>query len=306
MSGKRNLARLLLGVGAMCLLFLPAASAATTDRVQVGRPGQNATPGFPLALFVTVATLPDYDAVGRFDGASRRWQGPDYRASNLGGKAEIDWNVTFAAAGSAAAVATKALAEGWPVAERPEVRIRHLVGGRQVGSIPAAALLTKGPGGNNAQFESVVAFPLCRGVFAAAEFAVLTPGSDYSASPSDAILVGGSVPARQWNHDRALAALNQVALEGHLPPGRVTARATGRLVRGTVRDCRGHPMAGIGVRLLRGRATVARARVAADGTYRLVAPGPGTYRVSTVGITVTGKGGSGTRQDLRAAVVRVR
>jgi hypothetical protein len=295
---------LLLGLLA-CTVFLPAASAATADRVQVGRPGQNVTAGFALALFVAVATLPDYVAVGSFDGDSRRWEGPDYRARTLGAKATIDWQVTFDATGSAAAMATKALAQDWPVAERPQVGIPHLVLGREVGSIPAVALLTKAPGGNNAQFESVVAFPLCRGVFVAADFDLLNPTSEYAAAPSDPFLVKGSVPARQWNHDRALEALGQVALEGYLPIGRVTARAAGRSVTGAVRDCRGDPMAGIELRLLRGRAVVARARAAADGAYRLVARSPGTYRV-TVTQTVTGKGGSGTRRDVRAAKVRIR
>lgn len=64
-------------------------------------------------------------------------------------------------------------------------------------------------------------------------------------------------------------------------------------------------MAGIEVRLLHGRRTLARARAAADGSYRLAAPGPGAYRV-TVALTVTGKGGSGTRRDTRAVAVRVR
>ena len=123
--------------------------------------------------------------------------------------------------------------------------------------------------------------------------------------PSDRFLVKGGVPAREWNHDNALAALGRVALEGYLPLGRVTARAAGRSVRGVVRDCRGDAMVGIDVRLLSGAATVARRRAAADGSYRLPAPGPGTYRV-TVALTVTGKGGSGTRRDSRAATVRVR
>lgn len=289
-----------------CVAFLPAASAAPGDHVQVGRPGQNATPGFPPALYVGVATLPDYRAVGRFDGESRNWEGPEYRASIPGGTATLDWQVTFAAARSAEEIATGALGGlAWPVVERPQVEIPHRVGERDIGSIPAVALLTKAPGDNNAQYESVVAFPLCRGVFAAAKFSLLNPGSEYATSPSDRFLVGGGSPARQWNHDRALAALGQVGLEGYLPLGRLTARAAGRSIRGTIRDCRGGPMAGMELRLLRGRTTVARGRAAADGSYRLAAPGRGAYRV-TVALTVTGKGGSGTRREARAVTVHVR
>jgi hypothetical protein len=64
-------------------------------------------------------------------------------------------------------------------------------------------------------------------------------------------------------------------------------------------------MAGIQVRLLRGNAVVARARAAANGSYRLTAPGPGAYR-AVVALGVTGEGGSGVVQDARAASVRVR
>jgi hypothetical protein len=290
-----------------CVAFLPAASAATADRVQVGRPGQNRTAGHPLALFVGVALLPDYRAVDRFDGDSRSWEGPDYRAASLESrKATIDWQVTFDDRGSVAAMAKNALGSAsWPVAERPRARIAHLVGKRNVGSIPAVALLTKAPGDNSAQFESVVAFPLCRGVLVAAKFSLTSPSSVYAGGPSEPFLVKGNVPAEQWNHDRALEALRQVTLEGYLPFGRLTARAQGRRVRGTVRDCRGHPMAGMQLRLLRGRTTVARARAGADGSYRLTAPGSGTYTVSG-SQTVTGRGGSGTRRDSRSASVRIR
>ena len=299
----RNLTRRVLPVLLLCAVFLPAAMAAITDRVQVGREGQNATAGYPLGLFTSVALLPDYRALGRFDGESRNWQGPNWSDGSLGGKSTLDWQVTFEPAGSAAAAATKALSQAWPVAERPRVRIPHRIGRRAVGSIPAAALLTKAPGDNNAQYESVVAFPLCRGLFATAKFSLLNPGSEYASDPANPFLIKG-VATRKWNHDRALAALGQVALEGYLPPGRVTARAAGRTVAGTVRDCRGDAMAGIDVRLHRGSATVARAKAGADGSYRLTAPGPGTYRVA-VALTVTGKGGSATRTDARAATVRV-
>jgi hypothetical protein len=289
-----------------CAVALPAAAASSADRVQVGRPGQNATEGFPLTLFATVALLPDYAAVNRFDGHSRRWQGPDYRSANLGGgKSTLDWSVTFDRVGSAGAMATKALGGApWPVAERPRVNIPHRVGGRTVGSIPAAAVLTKAPGQNNAQFESVVAFPLCRGVFAAAKFSLTSPGSEYGTDPSDTYLVKG-VAALQWNHDRAIAALGQVVLDGHLPPGRVTARSAGRSITGAVRDCRGDAMAGIAVRLLRGTATVARGRAGTGGSYRLRAPGPGTYRVAA-GLTVSGNASRPNREDVRTATVTVR
>lgn len=301
--------RRLAATAAGCLLaglLLATATAATKDRVQVGRPGQNATAGFPLGLYTSVMVLQKYRVLGRFDGESRNWAGPAYRAaSGLGGRpSTIDWQVTFVRAGSAAAAARGSLAQPWSVAERPQVRVPHRVGTRVVGSIPTAAVLTKAPGDNNAQYEAALAFSLCRGLFATAKFSLLSPGSLYGTDPSDAFLVEGT-PASTWNHDRALEALAQVALEGHLPLGRVTARAAGRAVTGTVRDCRGDALAGIDVRLLSGRTVVARTKAAANGTYRLASPRAGTYRVE-IAQTVTGEGGSGTRRDARSAAVRVR
>ena len=291
------------GAAALRSCSLPAATAATTDRVQVGREGQNATAGYPLGLFTSVTLLPDYRALGRFDGESRNWEGPSYSDGSLGGKSTLDWQVTFEPAGSAAAAAAKGLTHAWPVAERPRVRIPHRVGRRSVGSIPAVALLTKAPGDNNAQYESVLAFPLCRGLFATAKFSLLSPVSEYGGDPADPFLIKG-VPTKQWNHDRALAALGQVALEGYLPPGRVTARAGGRTVTGARsrlprrRDggnrCAPPPRQ--------------RHRRAREGRRRRQLPPhcarTGSYRVS-VALTVTGKGGSATRTDARAATVRV-
>ena len=59
-------------------------------------------------------------------------------------------------------------------------------------------------------------------------------------------------------------------------------------------------MAGIDVRLLSGRATVARAKAAPDGATGYGPRAPGAYRVE-VALTVTGKGGSATRRDARSA-----
>ena len=77
MSTASDLTRRVLPALLVCVVFVPAATAATTDRVQVGREGQNATAGYPLGLFTSVTLLPDYRALGRFDGESRNWQGPN-------------------------------------------------------------------------------------------------------------------------------------------------------------------------------------------------------------------------------------
>lgn len=273
----------------LVLVVLPTAAAQPVDRVQVGRRGLDVTAGFPPQTYVSVAPLPGYRAVGRFDGVSRTWRGPAFRsADGVGGAATIEWRVSFLAAPSAAVAARRALDdEAWPVVEEPRARIQHRVAGARIGSIPAAALVTEAPGENDARFASVVAFPLCHGLYVAAAFSLSTPATEFGGTPSDPVRVDG-VPARRWNRERALDALAQVAVQGYLPVGRVTARTEGRTIRGVVRDCRGHPMAGIGVRLLRDGATVARGRAGADGRYRIVAPGPGSYRIS-VPLRVTGR-----------------
>ena len=93
------------------------------------------------------------------------------------------------------------------MAERPRCGYRTAWRARVVGTIPAAALLTKAPGDNNAQYESALAFPLCRGLFATAKFSLLGPVSEYGSGPSDTFLVDG-VPARsgtttaRWRRSR--------------------------------------------------------------------------------------------------------
>jgi hypothetical protein len=216
-----------------CTLSVPlAAAAAKPDRVLVGKPGQNATPGMPTTLFVSVSMLPDYRATNHFDGDSRMWQGPDWQVSDRTGKTTLDWQVTFdSGVGSAGAMANKALVQNWKVVERPAVQVPHVVRGRKVGTIPAVALVTEGPGNNNAQYEAVLALGLCRGVFAAAQFALLAPVADYAASPAEPYTIKG-MPSGDWNRAHALDALGAVSLDGYLPLGRVTARAAGRSITG--------------------------------------------------------------------------
>ena len=209
MSGKRQL--VLLGLAVIGAWVAGSAGHQRNTRTPRPRPGgptrAERDRRLPARPVHGVALLPGYRTLGLFDGESRNWEGPEYRAATLGGTSTLDWQVTFDRPGSAAAMARKALGQqSWPVAEQPTVRIPHLVGTRNVGSIPAVALLTKAPGDNNAQYESVVAFPLCRGLFVAADFSLLTPGSEYATSPSDRFLISGT-PTKQWNHDRAVEAL---------------------------------------------------------------------------------------------------
>ena len=184
------------------------------------------------------------------------------------------------------------------------MRIPHRVGRRTVGSIPAVALLTKAPGDNNAQYESVLAFPLCRGLFATAKFSLTSPARRVRERP------GRRLPDQGHRHEEVEPRPSARGAR----PGRargLSAAGSGDRARRRPRRHRRRtrlPRRSDGRdrrRLVRGRTSVARAKAATDGSYRLAAPRPGTYRVE-VALTVTGKGGSATRRDARAASVVVR
>ena len=182
-SSARALTRRVLPALLLCVVFVPAALAATTDRVQVGQRGAERDRGLPAG------PLHVGDAAARLPGARPlRRRVPQLGRAELQRRQprrQVDARLAghVRAGGSAAAAAAKARSERWPVAERPRVRIPHRVGRRNVGSIPAVALLTKAPGDNNAQYESVLAFPLCRGLFATAKFSLLSPVAEYASRP---------------------------------------------------------------------------------------------------------------------------
>ena len=100
---------------------------------------------------------------------------PTARTSGHGGKSTIDWQVSFVpAAGRRPRRPTRPAEDmaGRGAAERADTASCRRTSGRVD---PAVALLTKGPGDNNAQYESVVAFALCSGLFVTTKFSVLNP-----------------------------------------------------------------------------------------------------------------------------------
>jgi hypothetical protein len=282
------------------LAAVPLALGQVTDRVQVGVAGRNVTRGFSPALFVQVASPPDYAKGCCYDGDSGQWVGPRYQTQtgNLGGDSSIDWGVAFESRfATAEAAARGKLIHGYPDVASGATTVPHLVGGRNVGSIPAFMVLTA-EGGNSARHEGALAFPLGRRVYAIARFAVFNPSS-VSAAPFGDYTVKG-VLASTWNRDQATTALAGIALEGNLPPARVTARAAGRRVRGAVSDSLGGPLAGVRVTLERRSGarwrSAATGSTTATGTYSLAALRPGSYRVSA---TLAGS-------TARSGVVRTR
>jgi hypothetical protein len=97
-------------------------------------------------------------------------------------------------------------------------------------------------GESNRYHESAVGFPLGRGVFASVEF--------WSRGNALRCTVRGR-PVAEWHREQARRAVGNVALDGNLPPARVTARARAGRFTGAVTDRFGHADVGITVRLER-------------------------------------------------------
>jgi hypothetical protein len=216
------------------------ASAQDVDRVRVG--GSNTTREFSPALFVSVTTLAEFHRTG-FDGDSGSWEGPmcDFAPNpGLSGPISLTWGVGFDDdVRSAEQAAREHLTFEWTTIESGPVAVPHLVGGREIGTIPGFYVLTDARS-QTGYHESGLGFPLGRGVYASVEF--------WSRGNALECTVRG-VPVATWHRETARAAVRQVRLEGNLPPARVAARVRGRTITGSVTDGFGHPDAGIAVRL---------------------------------------------------------
>jgi hypothetical protein len=260
-----------------------ASRAGGIERVQVGVSGRNATRGLSPLLYVVVPVVRDYRQT-KFDGEQAEWRGPDYHATQ---KAGTDATTLFlrsefaSDAGSLAGMTRKALVHTtWPVAAKESVKVPRLLGGRTVGAVAGLVLLAGEPIEGSARFESVVAIPLCHGVFGAIDFYAGAPPQDASGSAGQYLV--GDTPAKQWNHDHALAATHGVKLDGPLPGGRISARRVGAAVSGAVADC-GGGLQHVPLQLQRnagaGWTTVRRGASGPGGRFRLAIRGAGRYRV---------------------------
>jgi hypothetical protein len=267
------------------------ATAQDVDRVAVG--GSNTTRAFSPALLVTVTTLPEFHRTG-FDGNSGGWEGPmcDFAPNpGLSGPISLTWGVGFEDDVRTAEEAARAqLTFEWETIESGAIQVIHLVGGREVGTIPGFYVLTDARS-QTGYHESGLGFSLGRGVYASVAF--------WSRGNALECTVHGA-PVASWHRETARNAARQVRLEGNLPPARLTARARGRGITGSVADSFGHPGAGVAVRLEQrtGRrwSTVRSGRTTAGGAYALRARRPGLHRVvaSLAGVSA------------RSAAVRVR
>ena len=287
----RGLPRLTVATTLVVAIAAAAAGAQDVDRVSVG--GSNTTRGFSPALVVSVTTLPEFHRTN-FDGNSGGWEGPvcDFAPNpGLSGPISVTWSVGFKnEVSSAEAAARSQLTFEWTTIESGPIAVSHLVGGREVGTIPGFYVLNDARS-QTGYHESGLGFPLGRGVYAAVEF--------WSRGNALECTVQG-MPVVTWHRQTARNVARQVRLEGNLPPARVTARTRGRAITGSVADGFGHPNAGVAVRLEQRIGTrwrsVRSGRTAAGGAYALRARAPGLHRVVA---TLAGL-------SARSAAVRVR
>jgi hypothetical protein len=248
-------------------LAAPVAFAADTDRVVLA-------PG----LSATITTLPQYTRTG-FDGDSGGWRGPTCVPRgrlDLAGPLSLTWGMGVYRATSAVDAGARARTFDWKTIEATTVRLPHVVGGRTIGTIPAALVVTdsESPTGYH---EATVTFQLVGKRFVAARA--------WSQGNSLACVVDGDGDVESWHRRTARAALTGIRVEGNLPPTRVTARRFGRRVRGSVTDVNGHPLVAAPVLLERRVGNrwrvVSRGKTSATGAYSFGLRAAGLYRVAT-------------------------
>jgi hypothetical protein len=150
-----------------------------------------------------------------------------------------------------------------------------------VGTLPAFYVLDAEtpPAARN---EAALVISLGRRVYGVALFILSAPYSN-SADPYGEYRVDGTIRPSDWNRAQAGLALDGVAVEGNLPPARVTARASGLNISGAVRDGFGHPLSNVRlvIQVRKGRTwrRDAEAKTDTRGRYALGAKQRGRYRV---------------------------
>lgn len=277
-----------------CAVVAGFASAGVTQRAQVGVSGRNSTHGYPASLYVVFKSPPDYNAGCCYDGDGAEWRGPRYVAEkkpDFDGDTKLDWGAYFETRVSTSEQAAREsfIFKSWVDVSKTTVGVPHVVNGREVGTIPGVAVMTRSPGKTSAAFEAALGFPLCRGLFVSALFSATAPLNEETGLYGKYLVNG--VPVSQWNRTQLETALQGVSLEGNLPAGKVNVRASGRVLSGVVSDCVGHPMPSVRVHV-----GATSTRTSGIGAYRLRLRHGGLVRVIAVG------GG----RSVRSAPIRVR
>ena len=272
--------------GAVAAAVVAAAGTGTVDRVQVGQRGTNATEGLSAALYVDVPVVQDYTQA-KFDGEQGDWTGPDYTATQKPGTGRTDLSflsefqdAEFGVRSVPQMIQKTLVHKTWSQEQSSRVRLTRVLAGRAVGTISGSAALFAEPITGSAKFEAVIAFPLCLGDFAAIDFYAAAPPEDMSGTAGQYLV--GTTPAKQWNHDHALAAAQGVKLDGPLPGNHIAAHAAGKTVAGVVGDC-GGGLQSVPLTLQRkagaGWVAAGHGSSGAGGKFALPAHAAGSYRV---------------------------
>lgn len=266
------------------VVAVPLALAQEIDRVQVGLPGRNTTRGFSSATYLTAHAPEGYRRAS--EGRMLKWVGPTCVPPTMpqfAAELAITWGIGFDnGVRTAEQAAEKARTfSDWTVVERSAIAIPHVIRGREVGKLPGFYVIgaAREEGGWH---EGGLGISMSRGVFALGEF--------WSRANTFRCIVNG-VESRAWHLDATRRAIAAIAVDGNLPPARVTARARGRRVAGQVTDGFGHPVAGVRVTFERrvGRTWRRAGAGASDalGRYDARPRQSGTIRaVVTFGVTV--------------------
>ncbi len=272
------------------------AGARSVERVRIADAARQQH-GLPAGLVVELTSPNAYNRQSA-SGDSGRWTGPRYEERgnpDNAGYSTLDWTVSFdERQGDAEAVAfANVVHTDWERDQRGGLSVPHSVGKRDVGTILGYYVMLT-PGGGDARFEGVIAFPLDVNLHAVAHFEALEP-------PTDLFVVNGSSVPSSWNRGQVLVALAGIRLQGNLPPKTVAARPykRGRLVRGKVVDRFLDAVLGAPVSLERRAggswSKVGGARTNQRGFYSVRAKRRGIYRV-----TVRVAGFSATSREIRA------
>lgn len=257
------------------------AGAQAVERVRIADAARQQH-GLPAGLVIELSSPNEYNRQS-VSGDSGRWAGPRYEERgnpNNAAVATLDWTVSFdERQGDAEAIAlANVVHRDWQRDQRGPLSVPHVVGKKDVGTILGYFIMLT-PGGTDARFEGVIAFPLDVNLHAVAHFEALEP-------PSDLFVVNGSIAASTWNRGQVLLALAGTRLQGNLPPKTVEARPykRGRLVKGKVVDRFLDAVLGAPLSLERrsggGWAKVAGTRTNQRGRYSVRAKRRGTYRVT--------------------------
>jgi hypothetical protein len=295
MRRRALLVGLIMGLAALAA-FSAIAGAQSVERVQIGDSARRAH-GLPPGLFVELVSPADYNRQS-VSGASGFWQGPRWEEQGNPGNAgysSAGWTVTFEEGpGDPQAVALAHVQHvSWQRDQKEGFSVAHVVGKRVVGSLKGYYVMMT-PGGGDARFEAVLAFPLDTNLNAIVRLDFLEPASD-------SYLVNGSIVGSTWNRGQAFLSLSGVHLQGNLPPKIVSAHTfeRGRVIKGKVVDRFLDAVLGAPVALERqagGSWTrVSHGKTSQQGSYSLQPSRRGLYRV-----TVRMAGFTATSREFRA------